>query len=92
MASHYRSIDRLPCDESITLKCPVKKVSLKTSQNSQGNTYARVPFLTKLSQACKFIKKGTLAKMFSCEFYKIFKTTFYYGTLPEAGFLNIALL
>ena len=31
-------------------------------------------------QACNFIKKETLAQMFSCEFCEIFKNTFFYGT------------
>ena len=30
------------------------------------------------SLACNFIKKQTLAQMFSCEFCKIFKGTFLY--------------
>ena len=41
-----------------------KKVFLKVSQNSQENTCARISFLIKL-QACTFIKKETLAHMFS---------------------------
>ena len=41
-----------------------KKVFLKVWQNSQENTCARISFLIKL-QACNFIKKETLAHMFS---------------------------
>ena len=48
---------------------------LKILQNSQENTCARVSFLIKL-QACNFIKKETLAQVFSCEFCEIFKNTF----------------
>ena len=33
-------------------------------------------------QACNFIKRETLAQVFSCEFYKIFKNTFSYITPP----------
>ena len=47
-----------------------KKVFLEISQNSQENA----------RPACKFIKKETLAQMFSCEFYKISKNTFFYRT------------
>ena len=45
------------------------KVFLKILQNSQENSSARVSLLIKLqAKACNFIKKGTLAKVFSCEF------------------------
>ena len=30
-----------------------------------------------ISKACKFIKKETLARVFSCEFYDIFENTFF---------------
>ena len=32
------------------------------------------------TDAWNFIKKGILAQVFSCEFYKIFKNTFFYRT------------
>ena len=54
------------------VKCSVKKVFLEISQNSQENSCARV--------ACNFIKKETLAQVFSCEFYEISKNTFFYRT------------
>ena len=53
-----------------------KMVFLKISQNSHEKTYARVSFLIKL-QACNFIKKETLAQMFSCEFCEVVKNTFF---------------
>ena len=34
----------------------------------------------KLPEACNFIKKETLAQVFSCEFCEIFKNTFFHGT------------
>ena len=43
---------------------------LKISQNSQESTCVRVFFLK---------KKETLAQVFSCEFYEIFKNTFFYS-------------
>ena len=50
---------------------------LKISQNSQENTCVRVSFLMKLQvSACNFIKKETLAPVFSCEFCKMFNNTF----------------
>ena len=35
-------------------------------------------------EACNFIKKETLALVFSCEFCEIFKNTFFYRTPPVA--------
>ena len=36
-------------------------------------------------EACNFIKKGTLAQVFFCEFCEIFKSSFFYRTLPVDG-------
>ena len=60
--------------------CSVKKVFLEISQNSQEKTCARVSFLIKLQAACNFIKKETLAQVFSCEFCEISKNNFFYRT------------
>ena len=62
--------------EAVAQRCSVKEVFLQISQNSQENTCARVSFLRK-PQACNFIKKETLAQVFSCEFCKISKNTFF---------------
>ena len=48
-----------------------KGVLKKSMQNSKESTCARVSFLIKLN----FIKKETLAQMFSCEFYEGFNDT-----------------
>ena len=53
--------------ETVVQRCSVKNVFLKISQNSEQNTCARVSFLIKL-RACNFIKKETLAQVFSYEF------------------------
>ena len=51
---------------------------LEISQNSQENTYARDSFLIKLqASSCNFIKKESLALVFSCEFCEICKNTFF---------------
>ena len=72
--------------EAVTRSCSVKKVFLETSQNSRESTCARATFLIKLqSQACNFIKKETLAQVFSCEFCEISKNTFFYKTRPVAA-------
>ena len=53
--------------EAAIQKCSVKKVFFEISQNSQGNTCATVSFLVKLqASSCNFIKKETLAQVFSC--------------------------
>ena len=61
---------------------------LKISQNSQENTCARASSLIK-PQACNFIKKETLAQVFSCEFREIFKNTYFYRILPVAASVEI---
>ena len=61
--------------EVVAQTCSVKKVYLEISQNSQENICARVSFLIKL--ACNFIKKETLAQVFSCEFCEISKNTIF---------------
>ena len=53
--------------EAVAQRCFMEKVFLETSQNSQENTSAKVSFLIKL--ACTFIKKETLAQLFSCEVF-----------------------
>ena len=50
--------------EAAVQMCFVKKVFFQFLQNSQPET-------------CNFIKKETLAQIFSCEFRKIFKSTFF---------------
>ena len=62
------TISILKCTEAVVWRCSVKKVFLEISQNSQ------------LPKACNFIKKGTLAQVFSCEFCEIFKNTVLHRT------------
>ena len=65
--------------EAVVQRCSVKKVFLEISQNSQRTTCVRVSFSIKL-QAWNFIRKETLAQVFSCEFCEISKNTFSYRT------------
>ena len=51
-------------------------MKLKISRNSQKNTCVGGSFLTKF-QACNFIKKETSTQMFSCEFFEMFRNTFF---------------
>ena len=39
----------------------------------------------RFSDACNFIKNDTLAQLFPCEFYEIFKNTFFHRTPPMAA-------
>ena len=57
-----------------------KEVFKEISQNSQENTCARVCFF--------FIKKETLAEVFSCEFCEISENTFPYRTPLVAASAN----
>ena len=41
--------------------------------------------VTVKGQACNFIKKETLAQVFSCEFYEIFKNTFFTERVQTAA-------
>ena len=64
--------------EAVTRRCCIKKMLLKILQNTQENACARVSFLIKLqAEACNFIKKETVAQVFSCEFCEIFQNTFF---------------
>ena len=59
-----------------------KQLPREISQNSQENTHARVSLLIKLQAptlACNFIKKETLAQVFS-QFCEISENTFSYRT------------
>ena len=42
-------------------------------------------------QACNFIKKETLAQVFSCQFYEISNNTFFHGTYPVAASVSRSL-
>ena len=75
--------------KSSHLKCSVKKVFLEILQDLKESTCARVYFLIKLQA---FIKKETLAQVYSCEFCKISKNTFSYRTPPSDCFYKVASL
>ena len=72
--------------EVIAYRCSLKKVLQKISENPQENTSARVSSFIKLqADPCNFIKKETLAQVFSCEFCEILRTPFFYRTHPVAA-------
>ena len=52
------------------------KLFLEISQNLLENTCATVSFFNKaVGHACNFIKKETLAQVFSCEIFEISQKT-----------------
>ena len=65
----------------------MKKVFLKILQNSQENTRVRDPFLIN-----DFIKKESLAQVFSCEFAKFLRTPFFTEHLYWLLLANVLLL
>ena len=60
--------------EAVTWRCSLKKVFFKTQQKSQKNICAGD--LSCKPQVCNLFKKETLAQVFSCKFWEIFKSTF----------------
>ena len=69
LQSNYYEIVR-QIDESI--KYPMGFKVFFILQNKKGINKKSI------SEYCDFIKKETLAQVFSCEFREIFKNTFYY--------------
>ena len=81
----------LESPEAVVRMCPEEKVFLEISQNSLENTFVRVYFLIKL-QAYNFIKKETLAQVFSCELCENPKNTFFTGQFWWLNSCQIAFL
>ena len=64
--------------EAFARRCSVRKAFLKISKISQEITCAGVSFLKQLQAlAWNFIKKVTLAQVFSSKFCKTFKNTYF---------------
>ena len=61
---------------AIIRRCSVNKILWKIRQNSQENTFARVSFWWSFRHRdLQLYWKVILAKVFSCEFYKVFSNT-----------------
>ena len=68
----------------------VKLVKFVKDYQENLETIPKIPFFKQIleivqdrylnNQVCNFIKKETLAQVFSSEFYEIFKNTFFYRT------------
>ena len=70
--------------EAVVRRCSVKKYVLKNFTKFTGTHLCQSLFLNKASglrpQVCNFIKKELLAQVFSCEFCKMFKNTYFCRT------------
>ena len=71
---HHRAIIR-----SSHRRCSVKKVVFRNFAKFTGKHLCQSIFFNKV-EAWNFIKKETLAQMFSCEFCEISKNTFFHRT------------
>ena len=73
--------------EAVVQRYPVKKVFFKISQNLRKTPVPDSLFKkSSRSEACNCIKKETLAQVFSCKSWEIFKNTFFYITPLEVAF------
>ena len=65
-----------------------KKGVIRNSTIFTGKHLCQISFFNKVAgltpKACNFIKKDTLAQVYSCEFFKFSKNTFPYRTAPVA--------
>ena len=66
-----------------------KKVVVKNFPKFLGKQLCQSLFFNKVAGACNFIKKETLAQLFSCEFCDIFKNAFFYRTTLVVVSANI---
>ena len=62
-----------------------KKGVLRNFEKFTGKHLCQKLFLIKLTESCSFIKKESLAHVFSCEFCEISKNIFFYRTHPVAA-------
>ena len=86
-------IFKTPAFRSSHGRCSVRKGVLRNFGKFTGKyTCARVSFSIKLqASACNFIKKEALAQVFSCEFCKIFKNTFFIEHLWATASLSCCM-
>ena len=76
-SNYYEIVGQI--DESI--KYPMGFKVFFTLQKQSSEVFCKKGINKKsISESCNFIKKETLAQVFSCEFCEIFKNTFYYRT------------
>ena len=81
----YIKLDNTENSEVAIRICPAKKLPKKISENSQERTCGRVSLLIKLQMSCNFLEKGTLAKVFPCQFCETFKSNLFTEDLWVTG-------
>ena len=82
----WLKVNTLLKTEVVAQSRSVKKVLLEISQNAQENACARV------SQVCNFIKKETLAQVFSYKLCKFSKNIFSYrAPLVAASLIKVSI-
>ena len=68
--------------EAVAQRCSVVKAIPRNFAKFTGKHLCQSLFFNKVAglrpEACHFIKKGTLARVFSCEFYETSKNSFFY--------------
>ena len=80
--------------EAVAHTCSVKKLLLEISQKFVEKHLCQSIFFNKVADAaCNFIKKETLAQVFSCQFCEISKNSFFYRTpLMAASGITLKIL
>ena len=66
----------------------MKKGVLKNFARFTGKHLCQSLFLNKIFEDYNFVKKETLAQVFSCKFYEIFKITFLHNTSGRLGLVK----
>ena len=56
------------------------KLSKRIERRSRPEVFCKKGVLRNVAKACNFIKKESLAQVFSCEFCEIFENPFFYRT------------
>ena len=65
--------------EDVARRCSIKKLFLKISKNTKTSSWTRLSFLI------KFIKREASVQRFSCEFCKMFQSTYFVEHLQTAA-------
>ena len=78
--------------KAVAQRCSIKKGVIRNFAKIKGKHLCQSLFFNKVAGgACNFIKKETLAQVFSCEFCEISKNTFFtehlWATASENSFV-----
>ena len=78
--------------EAVARRCSVKNVLLKISQNVSKHLCQNLFLINLQAETYNFIKTETLTQVFSYEFWKICKNTFFDRTPLVAGYESRSLI